>query len=156
MNIKIRKPKPCSMCNVVFTPTGQNQKRCAFCRYPYWETGEGKLRQQESARRFWKNKAEREGRKYGVGSGNAFGRGPDHSVYKDGIGIFQRFRKDKCERCASIKFLCVHHKDQNRHNNVLENLETLCKRCHQLEHNCIAALPKNRVRIRDAKGRYIN
>lgn len=132
------------MCNKRYTPTGQNQKRCAACRYPYWEErgSEGWLRRKESAEKAWKNKAAREGRKHGVGSGNAFGKGPGHPVYKDGIGIFRRFKKDKCERCSSTKFLCVHHKDQNRHNNVLSNLETLCKRCHQLEHDCYAALPK--------------
>ena len=43
----------------------------------------------------------------------------------------------KCERCgydAEPKILGVHHKDRNRHNNSLENLEVLCPICHSLEH----------------------
>ena len=39
-----------------------------------------------------------------------------------------------CNRCNSDKFICVHHKDENRKNNDITNLEVLCKRCHQLHH----------------------
>lgn len=42
-----------------------------------------------------------------------------------------------CERCGynSVpEILGVHHKDRNRANNKLENLETLCPNCHSLEH----------------------
>jgi hypothetical protein len=30
----------------------------------------------------------------------------------------------------------VHHRDHDRSNNVDENFELLCKRCHQIEHEC--------------------
>ena len=43
----------------------------------------------------------------------------------------------ECERCGyntEPKILGVHHKDRNRHNNALENLEVLCPICHSLEH----------------------
>lgn len=43
----------------------------------------------------------------------------------------------KCVRCgfdAEPKILGVHHKDRNRKNNTLENLEVLCPNCHSLEH----------------------
>ncbi len=43
----------------------------------------------------------------------------------------------KCERCgydAEQKILGVHHKDRNRKNNDLSNLEVLCPNCHSLEH----------------------
>lgn len=56
------------------------------------------------------------------------------SNYKTGICTYRRVKKSKCERCESDKFLIVHHKDENRENNVLENLETLCKSCHQAHH----------------------
>lgn len=43
----------------------------------------------------------------------------------------------KCARCgfdAEPKILGVHHKDRNRKNNNLSNLEVLCPNCHSLEH----------------------
>lgn len=46
----------------------------------------------------------------------------------------------KCRRCESTKSLVVHHKDrtgrgqQNGHNNDMDNLETLCRKCHIAEH----------------------
>jgi HNH endonuclease len=46
-----------------------------------------------------------------------------------------------CERCGSTRFLLIHHKDENRSNNEPGNLETLCKRCHQLHHGCVSNLP---------------
>jgi DNA-directed RNA polymerase subunit RPC12/RpoP len=42
-----------------------------------------------------------------------------------------------CNRCgydAEPKILGVHHKDRNRKNNDLSNLEVLCPNCHSLEH----------------------
>lgn len=42
-----------------------------------------------------------------------------------------------CERCgynANEKAIIVHHKDRNRENANLENLEVLCCNCHVLEH----------------------
>lgn len=44
----------------------------------------------------------------------------------------------KCERCSYSEhpeILGVHHKDRNRHNNDLTNLEVLCPICHSLEHS---------------------
>lgn len=43
----------------------------------------------------------------------------------------------KCNRCNYSEFpqlLGVHHKDRNRQNNDLSNLEVLCPMCHSLEH----------------------
>ena len=64
------------------------------------------------------------------------------SVWK---GKFSTVRKimltrnmiSKCERCGYSEhpeILGVHHKDRNRHNNDLSNLEVLCPICHSLEH----------------------
>mgnify|MGYP001561026754 CR=1 FL=1 len=39
-----------------------------------------------------------------------------------------------CMRCEFDKFVVVHHKDRDRTNNELENLEVLCPNCHALEH----------------------
>ena len=43
---------------------------------------------------------------------------------------------EKCERCSYSKkeILNVHHKDRNKNNNDLDNLELLCPNCHAEEH----------------------
>lgn len=81
-------------------------------------------------------------KKIGVGSGgNQFGK--DNSQYKDGRTLFRDTAfenlKHICNRCNSKNNLLVHHKDTNRLNNELGNLEILCKKCHQ-EHHCIKDL----------------
>lgn len=43
--------------------------------------------------------------------------------------------KNCCNKCESTIALVVHHKDRNRANNVLSNLEILCSNCHYLEHH---------------------
>lgn len=43
----------------------------------------------------------------------------------------------QCVRCGydtRPDILGVHHKDRNRNNNALDNLEVLCPNCHSLEH----------------------
>jgi len=41
-----------------------------------------------------------------------------------------------CERCGYRKYeiLQIHHKDRNRENNKLNNLELICPNCHYEEH----------------------
>jgi 5-methylcytosine-specific restriction endonuclease McrA len=44
---------------------------------------------------------------------------------------------NQCNRCGfdkESKVLGVHHKDRNRNNNKMSNLEVLCPNCHSLEH----------------------
>jgi len=44
---------------------------------------------------------------------------------------------NQCNRCGyniEPKILGVHHKDRNRNNNDISNLEVLCPNCHSLEH----------------------
>ena len=45
-------------------------------------------------------------------------------------------RGKKCERCGyqQYKILNVHHKDRDRNNNGLENLELICPNCYAEEH----------------------
>ncbi len=45
-------------------------------------------------------------------------------------------RGKKCERCDYSKYeiLQVHHKDRNRKNNSVDNLELICPNCHFEEH----------------------
>lgn len=86
-------------------------------------------------------------KKPGVGSGgNQYDK--NNHRYKDGSTAYRKkpFRHGKpkiCERCNSKKYILVHHKDENRTNNVLSNLEILCKKCHQ-KHHC----------VRDKLGKY--
>lgn len=84
----------------------------------------------------------------GVGSGGAQD-GEKNYGYKTGIGKYSqkafKYYGRRCNRCTDINDLLVHHKDENRTNNSIENLEVLCKRCHQIHHT-----------VRDtATGRYI-
>jgi len=45
-------------------------------------------------------------------------------------------RGKNCERCTHDRYeiLQVHHKDRNRENNELKNLELICPNCHAEEH----------------------
>ena len=76
--------------------------------------------------------------KPGVGSGNNQGLHETHATWKDGIGTYKQIAFEHypkiCNRCGSDENICVHHKDENQHNNVIENLEVLCKKCHQAHH----------------------
>ena len=47
-----------------------------------------------------------------------------------------KMRGKNCERCGYDKYeiLQVHHKDKNRSNNELDNLELICPNCHFEEH----------------------
>lgn len=73
----------------------------------------------------------------------------NNNFWKTGKGWFVRWGKNfsNCSRCGSEKFICVHHIDRNRDNNNYENLEILCKRCHQEEHGAFIN--------RDENGRFI-
>jgi hypothetical protein len=75
----------------------------------------------------------------GVGSGGAQW-GKSNHRYKTGIGsyskkVFDAF-DNSCKRCGSTdkSRLLVHHVDHDRTNNELNNLEILCKKCHQSHH----------------------
>lgn len=130
------KTKQCTVCGSSYIPTGRCAKYCSGeCR-----KSAAKKRWQETSPRY-----------KGCGSGGAQKRGPEHHSYKTGIATYAQFRKEACEVCASVQNLCVHHKDHNRENNASENLITLCKRCHQLTHDCTANLPKE---MSDAKRKW--
>lgn len=47
-----------------------------------------------------------------------------------------KVKGENCERCGYNKYeiLQVHHKDRNRFNNELDNLELICPNCHFEEH----------------------
>lgn len=44
---------------------------------------------------------------------------------------------DICEQCKTQKATVVHHKDKNRENNTVANLELVCQSCHLSIHRKI-------------------
>lgn len=50
-------------------------------------------------------------------------------------------RGKRCERCGYDKYqiLHVHHKNKNREDNRLENLEIVCPNCHYEEHHLLGS-----------------
>lgn len=143
---KRHKDKSCSKCTLMFTPTGSNTKMCEPCREVY-------RREVDTAYQYaWKLK---KGliKNPGVGKGGMVKSGKEHHSYVNGLGCdFQDKRKQIkeergcCERCGkdlravSRYHWCLHHRDHDRTNNVESNFELLCKRCHQIEHECYKAL----------------
>lgn len=68
-------------------------------------------------------------------------RGENHPNYVNGEGKYRdyAFREldHKCNRCefdSYTSILQVHHKDHDRQNNDIDNLEILCPNCHMIEH----------------------
>lgn len=54
-------------------------------------------------------------------------------------------QEGQCAHCGgahTAEELLMHHKDHDRKHNVLSNLELVCKRCHQIEHECWLAFSK--------------
>ena len=43
-------------------------------------------------------------------------------------------KPNKCENCGSKYNIIIHHKDKNRMNNSLKNLQILCQGCHMVLH----------------------
>lgn len=86
-------------------------------------------------------------------------RGKENPQYKYGAGEFTRIRAElkekigKCERCGKdlqnvghYEWV-VHHKNHNHYDNSEGNFELLCKRCHQLEHECRKRIPKTYEKV---------
>lgn len=46
----------------------------------------------------------------------------------------RKLRGPACEACGATTSLHAHHVDQNPANNTPENVQTLCKRCHDFWH----------------------
>lgn len=130
--MKTHKPKPCVICGKSYTPTGPCSKYCSKeCKAKVWT--------REVLSKLVYDSQVRRGiiKQPGVGTGHGQGLGPTHHSYKpDAPHRFRDHMKNVCERCGSRKFLCGHHKDRDRSNNEPENIETLCKSCHQKEHEC--------------------
>ena len=49
-------------------------------------------------------------------------------------GIALKHKKAECERCKSTENLEIDHIDENRNNNIPDNLRILCHDCHLKRH----------------------
>ena len=62
-----------------------------------------------------------------------------HNVYKNGSGIYRELAinhyGNSCIKCASKDNIEVHHIDENRKNNNMDNLMVLCRSCHHFQHS---------------------
>mgnify|MGYP003587658076 CR=1 FL=1 len=54
----------------------------------------------------------------------------------------RKFLKEKCEACGAARLLNAHHIDQDLRNNSSENIQTLCKHCHDFWHSTAKRLGK--------------
>ena len=135
----------CLDCQETVERTGANQKRCKACA----------KKKQKAAVRAWMTDPLKNPKYTGTGSGAHNTLGAAHPQWKGGERRFGQvlapayFKKQRyCERCgkdlidSAPSERCVHHIDHDRKNNVESNFELLCKRCHQLEHECWLALPQ--------------
>lgn len=137
--MKTFKTKPCKKCSVVFQPKSTCNLYCDTC---------APIALQETKKRGRDAFYRRQGRQVGVGSGGTTGFGEANPYYKHGKSVFDRWAREKlaeigkCERCSceidrtKRGSWAGHHKDHNPNNNVKENLELLCRRCHAIEHEC--------------------
>jgi 5-methylcytosine-specific restriction endonuclease McrA len=65
--------------------------------------------------------------------------------------IREGYKEDKCEKCGISEWkgkrlsIQVHHKDGNKDNNKLENIEFLCPNCHSQTDNFSGKNKKNKL-----------
>ena len=134
------KSKSCKVCGVEFIPKGQNSIYCSvMCKKKmYKESGKSKA---------WRDTFNiKQGVTVGIGSGGHTKQGAGNHMYIHGKSTFDRWARERkqtlgtCERCGTdLSNLgqwgwAGHHKDHNQLNNVIENLELLCSKCHLIEH----------------------
>jgi len=105
----------CEDCKAEITRTGRCQKVCPPCK---------KIRQRKAS---YKIAVAKGIKNPGVGTGNGQGSGPSHHSWVVGSAGYRKYRKESCERCSSVKFLCVHHKDHDRTHNDPDNLGLFVK-----------------------------
>jgi 5-methylcytosine-specific restriction endonuclease McrA len=131
--------KTCADCGSSYEATGRNQKRCSSCAHEV-----AVARSRAYYDKFYRT---------GQGSGGNQ-QGENNHQWKGGTSpkIYRRTKFEsttdrKCERCGvdlsgvigtryGRGLWTVHHKDGDDTNRSPENLELLCKRCHQTEHRC--------------------
>jgi 5-methylcytosine-specific restriction endonuclease McrA len=140
-----RTESKCENCGATFNKVGAPAKKyCDMCADSV---------KKEVARKHIDKYREKIGVKVGVGRGNNQGKKEESHAYKCGVRFYRDIVKERgdtnCNRCGieidfSQHYLwAVHHIDHDRTNNKSENLELLCKKCHQREHDCFGHKKKN-------------
>lgn len=107
--------------------------KCAHCNKSFYKLN-SKLSSSKSGKYFCSRKCKDIAQKYLKEiQPNHYGNGCGISGYRDKA---LNFYGEKCNRCGfnNKKALEVHHKDRNRKNNNIKNLEVLCANCHSIEH----------------------
>lgn len=121
----------CPACHVLFQATGPAAKFCKEC---------SEFRQRSLA------KFHARAKRTGAGSGGQnMGAATVHNYryrYLTKLYIKQKGLCTSCKDSFPESVLLVHHLDEDRNNNVETNLELMCKRCHQVEHECWLAFSK--------------
>lgn len=139
--------KKCEYCGNAYTARSGRAKYCSDCRK--------QVGRDQALAYYYEHREQRSeyvkqyNAEYFAGKRRGYHQqGSSNNHWRGGAqcGWYDRFMKDACERCGSTELLLVHHRDRNRSNNDLENLETLCKRCHQIEHRCWENFTKGIVR----------
>jgi len=112
--------KNCKRCNEPFKPNSGRQLYCEPCQREV-----NTERCKDRYRKTYQRKGYNQYRE-------------NNNNWKNGIGVFKDIAYNSlprlCNRCGSTRFLVVHHRDHNKSNNDLSNLEILCKSCHQKHH----------------------
>jgi len=130
----------CIYCKKEYKPTGPAQKNCNSCRKHLRNVAAQMYRDIQRFKKFGT---------YGrIGQGMTNKKGSLHPQYKTGVGFFHKVLSPAaktrrfCERCGKdLKDLrqwgwAAHHRDHDKTNNVINNIELLCSRCHLVEHKC--------------------
>lgn len=103
---------------------------CALCGTKFERI---KLSVSKSGLRFCSRKCKDEGQKLKYNLKDIW---PNH--YDTGIPDYRQlgieYYGKSCLRCGFDKAVVVHHRDRNRQNNQVSNLEVLCYNCHAIEH----------------------
>ena len=118
----------CSVCKKLFLPTNPRNHLCSDACRTQWDKIHGHDRHYENG--VYVKKGYNQSRE-------------NNNNWKGGTTYRHLVDINSCEICGSVNNLVVHHKNHNHSDNRVDNLQVLCKRCHQ-NHHC----------IRDFKGRY--
>lgn len=120
--------RACSVCGKMFLPTNPRNHLCSDSCRTQWDKQHGRDRHYIDGIYIKKG--------YNQGKEN-------NNNWKGGTAYRHLVVVESCEICGSTDNLVVHHRNHNHEDNRVENLQVLCKKCHQ-KHHC----------IRDSKGRF--
>lgn len=125
----------CNGCSKISRKEAQVPVVCARCGKDFIKKPSS-MKNSKSGYRFCSRACKDEGQRIGSA---LQGMRPKH--YSDGRSSYRVIAKRglplECNRCkwkTVPAVLKVHHKDRNRKNNSLVNLEILCPNCHDIEH----------------------